>query len=1069
MNSIKTSRRIGVSPGILLIPLILAIFGLVFESGCSSSKQLPLKQGFTSPPPEYRPGVYWYFMDGNLSQEAMTRELEAMKEAGIGWALFLEVNVGVPRGQVDFLSQKWQELFAHAIKEGERLGIKIIMGSGPGWAGSGGPWVKPEESMQHLVSSEVRVKGPGKFDLKLPVPRPKTPFFGENTLTPELKQAREDWYQDVAVLAFPTPEMDRRIPLIEEKALYYRAPFTSQPGVWPHLPPPAEASGPAGSAIKKEEIIDLTSRLKPNGSLDWEIPPGSWTVRRFVARNNGAVTRPAPLPGLGFECDKFSREAFESHLHHYLGPLLERIQPNGSKPGGGWKMIHIDSWEMGAQNWSQNFRQEFIKRRGYDPLPYYPVYAGCQVGTLEESERFLWDLRKTSSELIVENHALEFKEFGRKYGFKLSIEPYDMNPASDFDLGAVADVPMSEFWSDGFGYNSSFSVIEATSIAHITGAPVVAAEAFTAGAEEAWKKYPGNMKNQTDWAFCLGLNRLIFHTFAHSSLDEKLKPGMTMGPYGVHWDNRQTWWPMVRAYHEYIARCQFLLAQGKPVADVLYLIPEGAPQVFRSAPDAMDGTEFLPDKRGFSFDGCSPEALMKLAEVEKGQIVFPGGASYKLLVLPAFETMTPELLRKIEELIREGATVIGNPPRRSPSLKNFPDCDLEVEGLAKNMWGGLEKPQLAEERIYGKGKIFWGGGLNPEVVKSDSDPLQARLYPDYQTTAGILEKIGLSPDFSCSSGKIRYTHRSLTETEEEIYFISNRSGESVDDVCTFRDGSLRAELWDPLSGERRPLDGTQVVAPAGVRLEIRLEPEQSFFIVFKKDSSVAGPHNLSTGISSAPGNAMKDGTTAKKKTAAKNQSLDQIAGSGQFVFKNFPQRQAILTLGGPWKVKFDPAWGGPGEVVFEQLLNWAIHPDDGIRYYSGTAVYTAEFDLPEGVEISRKDALYVYLGEVFCLARVKLNGQEEGIVWTKPARVRLSGIKKRGNCLEVEVANLWINRLIGDENEPWDGVVNGSWPEWLLIGSPRPTKRLTFTTHHFYRQGDPLVLSGLLGPVRLLK
>jgi len=321
----------------------------------------------------------------------MTRELEAMKEAGIGWALFLEVNVGVPRGQVDFLSQKWQELFAQAVKEGERLGIKIIMGSGPGWAGSGGPWVKPEESMQHLVSSEVRVKGPGKFDLKLPVPRPKTPFFGENTLTPELKQAREDWYQDVAVLAFPTPEMDRRIPLIEEKALYYRAPFTSQPGVWPYLPPPTEASGPAGSAIKKDNIVDLTSRLKPDGSLDWEIPPGSWTVRRFVARNNGAVTRPAPLPGLGFECDKFSREAFESHLHHYLGPLLERIQPNGLKPGGGWKMIHIDSWEMGAQNWSQNFRQEFIKRRGYDPLPYYPVYAGCQVGTLGGKRKILWD------------------------------------------------------------------------------------------------------------------------------------------------------------------------------------------------------------------------------------------------------------------------------------------------------------------------------------------------------------------------------------------------------------------------------------------------------------------------------------------------------------------------------------------------------------------------------------------------------------------------------------------------------------------------------------------------------
>ncbi|HRT26446.1 MAG TPA: hypothetical protein P5258_07860, partial [Candidatus Saccharicenans sp.] len=313
-----------------------------------------------------------------------------------------------------------------------------------------------------------------------------------------------------------------------------------------------------------------------------------------------------------------------------------------------------------------------------------------------------------------------------------------------------------------------------------------------------------------------------------------------------------------------------------------------------------------------------------------------------------------------------------------------------------------------------------------------------------------------------------YTHRSLIETGQEIYFISNRSGGLVDDVCTFRDGSLQAELWDPLSGERRPLEGIQAVA-GGVKLEVRLEPEQSFFIVFKKDSSVAGSPHLSAGISSAPENAGEGRATAKKKTAAKNQSPDQTAGSGQSFFKNFPERQAILTLGGPWKVRFDPAWGGPGEVVLEKLLDWAIHPDDGIRYYSGTAVYTAEFDLPEGVEISRKEAFYLDLGEVFCLAMVKLNGRDQGIVWTKPARVRLSGIGKRGNHLEIGVANLWINRLIGDENEPWDGVVNGQWPEWLLTGSPRPTRRLTFTTHRFYRQGDPLVPSGLLGPVRLLK
>ena len=365
---------------------------------------------------------------------------------------------------------------------------------------------------------------------------------------------------------------------------------------------------------------------------------------RFVVRNNGAVTRPAPVPGLGFECDKFSREAFKAHFEAYSGKLISKSQPRKSATAGGWTMIHIDSWEMGAQNWTQNLRQEFRRRRGYDLLPYYPVYAGRIVGSPQESERFLWDLRPTSSELIVENHAEKFKELGRQHGFTLSIEPYDMNPAADFDLGAVADVPMGEFWSDGFGFNSAFSVIEATCIGHVLGRPVIAAESFTALPQEAWKKYPGNMKDQTDWAFCQGLNRLIFYTFVHNPLDERLKPGMTMGPYSVHWDRGQTWWSMVRPYHDYVARCQFMLTQGRPVADILYLTPEGAPLVFRPAPGAMDGTDFLPDKRQHAFDSCSPAALIRLVRAEKGKIVFPGGVSYRLMVLPAMEAVTAELL-----------------------------------------------------------------------------------------------------------------------------------------------------------------------------------------------------------------------------------------------------------------------------------------------------------------------------------------------------------------------------------------------------------------------------------------
>jgi hypothetical protein len=235
---------------------------------------------------------------------------------------------------------------------------------------------------------------------------------------------------------------------------------------------------------------------------------------------------------------------------------------------------------MGAQNWTPRFREEFKKRRGYDPLPYYPVYAGNVVGSVEVSERFLWDLRQTAQELVLENHAEHVKVYGKRNGLQLSIEPYDMNPTADLELGSVADLPMAEFWSRGLGFNSSFSCIEATSIGHVNGKSLIAAEAFTAQDNEGWKQYPGAMKNQGDWAFATGINRFVYHTFQNQFLADSLRPGATMGPYGVHWDRNQTWWPMVGAYHNYISRCQYVLQQGRTVADILYLTPEGSPHVF---------------------------------------------------------------------------------------------------------------------------------------------------------------------------------------------------------------------------------------------------------------------------------------------------------------------------------------------------------------------------------------------------------------------------------------------------------------------------------------------------------
>jgi hypothetical protein len=414
-----------------------------------------LADSFQTPPPEARPWVYWMFMDGNLTREGMTADLEAMKRAGIGGAIILEVNIGIPRGPVHFMSPPWRELIKHAIQEADRLGLELALGAGPGWCGTGGPWVKPEQSMQHLVASETKTTGPASFHARLPQPSPRTPFFGEQTLTPELHKTWKEFYRDVAVLAFPTPPGDYRIPDVDEKSLYYRAPYSSQPGVKPFLTPDRTVL-PAGQCISPGQIIDLSGKLSADGQLVWEVPPGNWTILRFGRTTTGQTTRPAPVPGLGLESDKFDKSALDAHFDAFMGRLLETVgEP--SHPGRGLTGVHFDSWEMSSQNWSARFREEFRRRRGYDPLRYLPAMLGRVVQSVEISERFLWDLRRTAQELVVENHALRLGELGRRHGLKLSIEPYDLNPAGDLALGAAADVPMCEFWSKGFGFSTEFS------------------------------------------------------------------------------------------------------------------------------------------------------------------------------------------------------------------------------------------------------------------------------------------------------------------------------------------------------------------------------------------------------------------------------------------------------------------------------------------------------------------------------------------------------------------------------------------------------------------------------------
>ncbi|MDR2844850.1 MAG: hypothetical protein LBV28_02015 [Puniceicoccales bacterium] len=1009
----------------LALSLSFAVATLSAEPASVPSTPAGLAENFATPPASARPGVYWYFMDGNLSASGMTKDLEAMKQAGIGLVLFLEVNVGVHRGKVDFFSKEWRDLFGHALSECERLGITMMLGVGPGWTGSGGPWVKPEQSMQHLVHSQVDIKGgTGPQKISLPKPSPKRPFFGESAFTPSAKKLWQDFYEDVAVLAFPAgaTAIDARsvsgseyfsIPEIEERALYYRKPYSSVRGVPQYIPLAGYLDAKAGDvAVRKSDIHDLTAALQPDGSLTWDAPAGKWTIMRFGRRNNGNATRPAPIPGVGLEADKFDPEAMRAHLDNFTGKLFAHIGFKHARADGtGLQTLHIDSWEMGAQNWTKNFREEFTKRRGYDPKPFYPAYRGVIIESREITERFLWDLRLTSQELIKENHILFVKKYGASYGLNVSIEPYDMNPAGDLETASVADLPMAEFWSAGRGFDSSWSAAEAASIAHLIGQPVVGAESFTANGD-GWRQHPASVKNQGDWAFAAGINRLIYHTYQHQPLPDSVRPGMTMGPYGVHWDRNQTWWPFAGAYHGYVARCQYLLQQGRTVADILYLAPETAPFVFRAPKSAYSGKKIMPDRKGYNFDACPPSLLFN-ASVKDGKVTFPSGAAYSLLALPAFDTMTPELLAKIVSLVNDGATVVGLPPKQSPSLAGFPECDATVRSLAKTLWGDGEIPAALTTKTYGKGRIVFG-----QELKDKAD----NLYPDYGVTAGILGD-ATPPDFE-TIGEIRYTHRTLPDGTD-LYFVANRDEAETAAECTFRVTGKRPELWNPVTGKTSALPDYKQ-ANGRTSIPLRFDVCESYFIVFR------------------------DGTDAP--TAPTR--------------GNFSVVKPLAVLDGPWDVAFDPKWGGPEKTVFASLSDWSHNEDKGIRYYSGTATYKKRFDasVPSGKK------LFLDLGVVKNIARVRLNGRDLGVIWTHPWRVEITGaVQSVDNLLEIEVANLWANRLIGDEQLPPDANVNGrTWVKWQETGAPRTSGRYSFSTFRHYRKGASLSRSGLLGPVSIV-
>lgn len=1093
---------------------------------------------FSSPPDEMRPHTWWHWMNGNISKEAITADLEAMKRVGIRGVTLFNVDQRCPQGPVTFLSEPWWDVTLFAAQEANRLGLTMGTANCPGWSSSGGPWITPEHGMKVVVTSEITVRGGGVVSVTLPQP-----------------QTNLNFYRDIAVVAFPTPSTElatttdaipkitastpdfkgealldgdaktkSAIPIpVKDKPQYiqweFEQPFTlrsitvlpaneadecrgeiqsSEDGVrfttigtfsigrylQPNVPgslawhrygvkettarffrlmftksgmtwttislaevslspclmlndlagkaffervdqlKPMWRDIPADQVIDSQQIVDLTDRMNPQGKLNWDSPTGEWTILRVgyttIMRNN----HPAPARGSGLEIDKLSREAAKVHWDAFMDKMAQKLGPLWGKTVN---EVLIDSYEMGSQNWTPKMRGEFTRRRGYDLIPWLPTLTGRIVVSADQTDRFLWDFRRTLADLMAENYYDCFGGMARKSGVKLASEPYGNGPFEDMRSGRSADLVMGEFWApDMTAIKPNLRMI--SSVAHTYGKKIAGAEALTSRSK--WTDHPRYLKPCADTAFTNGINYFELHRFVHQPLNRL--PGISLGGFGSHLERTNTWWEQSSSWIDYLARCQVMLRQGLFVADILYFTGEG------TSPNAKHAWN-LPLLEGYNFDTVNADVVLNRLKVKDGRLVLPDGMSYRVLVLPPGKEMTPALLHKLKELVTAGAVIVGPKPEQSPSLSGYPASDAEVKQLADELWG--------------QGKI--------REVKSLQEVFASLLVgPDFE----VAEK----------QSRVTWTHR--TQGGREIYFLANGKDEWLQTDVFFRVNGKVPEFWYPDSGKVVPVP---VYEEAGgrTRVPLRLDPFGSVFVIFRPRSTAEHPVALTRaeGVANQGGtfpDAQLNVATGKLALEAWTSGHYSVAtAAGKSAKVDVASVPSPVDLNGPWELSFAPKAGAPEKVTLEKLISWSEHSDPGVKYFSGTATYRKSFDVPEAM-LTAGNKIYLDLGRVEVLASVKLNGKELGVLWKKPYVVEVTGVVKAGkNELEIAATNLWPNRMIGDEQLPDDSPREKEWlkqwPEWITANKPSPTGRFTFTSWRFYKKDDPLLPSGVLGPVTI--
>lgn len=1079
-----------------IISKILLVVAMLLPALVSTAQKLSemtspsfLKQGFKSVPDSVRPSIYWYWMSDNVSEEGVKKDIEAMAKIGVGRAFI--GNIGypkeeVPYGNVKLFSDEWWKIIRTAISTATKNGIDIGLFNSPGWSQSGGPWIKPSQSMRYLAGDELRVKGPQQFSQKLTASKPDfqdvailafpapasegddiskhaptissdvpfddvkkladgdtasesfttLPVKNDQVVTINIKTA--DVFTARSLVLYPAKkrfkadcelqasdggtyrtirsfEYDRSNPesnvgfipyapvavsFVESKATQFRLVLKNISGdagfaeiklsaaphierfeekqlakmfqtplplwneyQWPQQPEPNDKS----LMIDPDKVINITKNMSADGTLTWSVPQGNWIIIRYGMLPTGVTNSPASPEGRGLEIDKINNAAMQHHFDSFVGRIQKSIPADARKA---LKWVVADSYETGSQNWTDGMAEVFKEQYNYDPLPWLPVLSGRIVGSAEQSNRFLWDLRRLIADRVAYQYVAGLRKVSHQHGLKIWLENYGHwgFPSEFLKYGGQTDEIAGEFWNEGTLGNIECKA--ASSSAHIYGKTKVTAESFTAGGL-AYVRYPALLKKRGDWSFTEGINNTLLHVFITQPYEDR-NPGVNAG-FGTEFNRKNTWFYQGKAFVDYLRRCNYMLQQGKPVNDVAYFIGEDAPK--------MTGVRDPELPAGLSYDYINAEVLLERASVKNGRLVLPDGMSYQLLVLPKLETMQPELLRRIGELVKEGLTVLGPSPKRSPSLQNYPGADAEVQKLAQEIWGDTDGKNIKTVK-YGEGNLLNGASMQD-----------------------ALDLLHIIPDVGLPDKNVLYTHR--TTKEGEVYFLTNQTDQTIDITPAFRITGKQPEWWDAVTGTTRNLPRfTQ--GKETITVPIKLEAYESGFVVFKNDLNISQPSN----------NA-----------------------------ENFPAAKVITTINTSWKVTFDTAKRGPLQpVIFNRLTDWTASTDPKIKNYSGTAVYRTIFNVNQ---IPAANNIYLNLGVVKVMAKVKVNGKDVGTVWTAPFKVDVTkAIKKGANKIEIEVVNTWVNRLIGDSKLP-------------------EAERKTWSNVNNYTPESKYEPSGLTGPVTL--